>query len=206
MNKLTAIPLGIMIVTSILGLLGMGTVGTPSTIVIGGTDTATLYYDYGGHAKCFYNGTSVSETGLIYHATHATWKNASSPPYFTLYWDTSHTREVEWEEVGQQNPSVGTTETSFNNSYTGLWAMGVGFVLLATVVGLRIFGWGVSEESIKTILMLAFYTALWLIFAGLSYPLISAMELIGAISWFVITVMYAIGILSNMGNSNTGGS
>jgi hypothetical protein len=207
MNKLITIPLGIMVILSVLGLLGMGTVGSPDTISIGG-DSETVYYDLNGLAKCYMNGTGVNEEGnIIRHilTNTACWDNATLIYTYQLYFDTNAAQPIKWEQVGQPNPNNQGVLTDFDDEFLGLWAMIAGFAVLVGVVGLRVFGSGISEASVNSLISLAIYTALWLIFAVLSFPLVSEIELLGSLSWFVLTVLYTVGVLQTLGSGTPSG-
>lgn len=209
MKFLVGMPLTIIILVSILSLLGMAAPGGADVFTLGGDPSKTIYYDEGGHAVCYANGTAYDEPGNIFLGApypYAFWRNASFPPGFLLLYEGG-TTSVKFEDVGQGGPDDSPIEATFNDANLGLIAIIVGFLIFAGIVGLRIFSSGISEASINIILIGTMYMALWALFSALSYPVIALMSIMGPIFWFALTVCYAVGLLSTVGNqADSGGS
>jgi hypothetical protein len=187
-----------MTLISILGLLGLGTPGTPdSDIYIGGNPNLTLYYDSNGVAKCYANGTAYNEWGYIkqqYAVNVALWHNETSE--YGLYYDTGGEDYVPFSQVGRSQYDSEISVT-FNDAQVGLWAIIIGFGVFAGVVGFKVLDSGISEASLSLILTVTFWGIIWGVFAVLSYPIIISIGALGSIGWFGFTIMYTIGVFTS---------
>lgn len=79
---------------------------------------------------------------------------------------------------------------------TGGIALIVTIATLGALIGIRVLGSGLSEASIKIIMTGAFYAGLWTLLSVISANLIFAIEGFGALIYTVLTLLYAIGVVS----------
>lgn len=82
---------------------------------------------------------------------------------------------------------------------TGALAIIVAMIGIATIVGFQVIGSGISEESVRTIIIIIGYGSLWGFFSILSLNLIVAIELFGTLIYLSITIMYVIGVMRKIG-------
>lgn len=99
------------------------------------------------------------------------------------------------------NGTTTSFETSVDTTFgldpiTGGIALIITLSVLGGVIGLRVLGSGLSEASVKIILLAFFYGGLWAILSLLSINLITAIELFGGIIYMFLTLAYAIGVVN----------
>lgn len=206
---LILVPLAMLVIVAILSVAGLG-----STVFgdgrIGGDPSTTLYYDAGGHPCVYANGTAYDEAGQViqvggldaaWSGTWAAWKNTtlSFGTNYPLYWDQSAEQPIPWERNGETN--VGGQTFDVNQSM-GLIALVIALMAMAVVVGLRVLGSGTSN-SLVLVLGTA-YLGVWGIFSVLSLPLITSIPNFGNFFYFILTIMYTLGIVWSF--QGTGGT
>lgn len=107
------------------------------------------------------------------------------------------------------NVFLGASYVSFNtntpygitfgiNEITGAMAIIIILIYVAVLLGIQIFGSGISEHSIKVVISLTSYLAIWGVFSVLSYNLIISIEIFGIIIYIILTIMYVIGIINKI--------
>lgn len=84
------------------------------------------------------------------------------------------------------------------DSITGALAIIVALVGLAVLVGVQVFGSGISEQSVKTIIVITGYATLWGFFSFLSLNLIISIEVFGWIIYLILTIIYVIGVMGKI--------
>jgi len=84
------------------------------------------------------------------------------------------------------------------DAITGAIAIIIVLIAISVLVGLQIFGSGISEQSVKTIITITGYVSLWGIFSVLSINLINAIEIFGYLIYLILTIMYAIGVMNKL--------
>lgn len=84
------------------------------------------------------------------------------------------------------------------DSITGAIAIIIALVAIAVVVGIQILGSGISEQSIKAIIIVVGYASIWGIFSTLSLNLIIAIEIFGTIIYLFLTILYVIGVMEKL--------
>lgn len=84
------------------------------------------------------------------------------------------------------------------DSITGALAVIIALVGIATVVGIQVLGSGISEQSVKTIIVVIGYASIWGVFSALSLNLIVSIEIFGTIIYLFLTIMYAIGVMNRL--------
>lgn len=87
------------------------------------------------------------------------------------------------------------TEQAFGlDPITGGIALIITLAAIGAIIGLQIVGSGLSENSVKIILLSIFYGGLWAILSLLSYNLIVAIDTFGGMIYLVLTILFAIGV------------
>ena len=84
------------------------------------------------------------------------------------------------------------------DSITGAIAIIIALVAIAVVVGIQILGSGISEQSVKAIIIVVGYASIWGIFSTLSLNLIIAIEIFGTIIYLFLTILYVIGVMEKL--------
>ena len=75
------------------------------------------------------------------------------------------------------------------------------FVVIIAIVGLigiHIFGSGLSDQSVKIISGIIIYGGLWSIVSILSMPLILLIEVFGSLIYLGLTITYVVGVVSKL--------
>lgn len=83
---------------------------------------------------------------------------------------------------------------------TGALAIIIILISIAVVVGIKVLGSGISEQSVHTIIVIVGYGSMWGVFSVLSYNLIVSIQYFGLIIYLVLTIMYVIGVMSKLSN------
>lgn len=86
------------------------------------------------------------------------------------------------------------------DSITGALAIIIALIAIAVLIGAKILGSGLSEQSVRSILIIVGYGSLWGFFSILSMNLIIAIQIFGIIIYVLLTIMYAIGVMSKLSN------
>lgn len=103
------------------------------------------------------------------------------------------------------NPSMEAqlkSQTGSNNfsveMVTGVIALIIACTVVAVAAGIKLFGSGLSETSVKIIYNSTVYYGLWGIFSALSYPMFLAFPLFfGVFGWFILTLIYSLGFFES---------
>lgn len=102
----------------------------------------------------------------------------------------------EMKELEQRGMSLSNTVI-----FVGLF---VGMIAVATIIGLHIFGSGLSGASITIIFQLVIFLLLWSILSIFSYSLFLDVPLIGMFLWMVLTFCYTVGVVMRLGVGSGG--
>lgn len=104
------------------------------------------------------------------------------------------------------------TSTSFDISnvntffyideFSGALVIIITIMVLACLFGLQIMGSGLSTTSVRIIMVGISYYGVWGVFSVLSYNLIVSIEIVGALIYIVLTIMFTIGILNKITKSD----
>lgn len=86
---------------------------------------------------------------------------------------------------------------SLDDFYIAL-AVLIGIIAICIVVGITIFGSGLSGTSIKAILTIVSYIAFWVFLSIFSLNLLLRIQIFGIVFYVVITVLYCRGVLSQL--------
>lgn len=230
--KLILIPLTVVVILAMLSVAGLGTgdlSGTYSTYDVGTSKdlqgNLLILYDSGNNPVCYWNGTVVAgradTNGYIVqmkYVNYAAWKNNTIGVAYLLYWDDEHGGQlVEYdrlkstEGIGvfthyQIDPDSSSSSFDFTTSLSVVIIISV-LISVATIAGLKIkfVGSGVelSDVSVEILTKLGFYLTIWLILSLISYPLILEGGFLVFIIYFVLSLMYTIGIVQSFGGSGS---
>lgn len=120
-------------------------------------------------------------------------------------------KEVSAETLGGSGQFNETT-TAFDISdvntffyideFQGALVIIITVMVIATLFGLQIMGSGFSSTSVRIITIGVSYYGVWGVFSVLSYNLIISIEIIGALIYIVLTIMFSIGILNKFSESD----
>lgn len=200
--KFVLYPLATLIIIAMLSILNVGeSYGiygfTNETINMGTNFAGTIYYDSTETACCYANGTGVYAPGRITKIGSfydAFWLNDTG--YYPLYW--SDGTPIAWADVGKADPALGGVSTSYTFDITstlGLIALIIGFMAIAAVVGIKIVGSGIGENSSQIIMQFTMWLAIWGVFSAMALPFVMAMETLGTIVYFTLTLIYTLGLV-----------
>ncbi len=88
------------------------------------------------------------------------------------------------------------TEFYFNiDPITGAIAMIITFSAMAVFFGIKLFGSGLSDETVRVLTIAVIYTALWTVLSLLPIPLLFSIEVFGALIYVVLTIAYVGGVV-----------
>lgn len=193
--KYIAFPLFFLVFFSLLSQLGLGTQAPfgDGEINVGNLGQ-TGYFDEDGHQVLNLNFTAVGESGDIeYHPMGLSttlmmyWKNVTGT--YQLFDD---------DEASEQSVGGEVYDSSFSlNSSLGVIGIILAVMVVATVAGIQIVGSGENTFSIGVIVLGGVYLSLWGVFSVLSMALIIQLPIFGVILYFLLTLMYTIGIIKS---------
>jgi len=104
------------------------------------------------------------------------------------------------EEESELELEQGSLDLGFDMT-TGLVIVIIGAIALG-LIGLQVFGSGLSSFSVKIIWNGIIFYGLWSIFSVLSYSSIVSIPSFGALFWFIITFIYSLGVFGRMGSGS----
>lgn len=113
------------------------------------------------------------------------------------------------KEIGSENiAGYGTVNqsTSFYNisnvsamfyidEFAGGLVILIAIMIIAVIIGINIFGFGLSDQSVKILTIGLTYYGIWSIFSVLSYSLIVSIEVIGSLIYIILTIVFTIGLI-----------
>lgn len=207
----------------LLGILAMNGLGT-DTPTMNGNFTLNYIreeaaqgnidfylYDDNGNPKCFINGTGLGDGGSLIQITGpyppptAGWLNATSQ--YELYYDTAHYCPVNWYERNGEVfiPNNGRMDNAGSGQFNlasslGFIALIVAIMAVGTIAGITILGSGEKEFSVRLLTLGAAFLTFWGILTFMSYPLILEGGFYVFLAYFVLTAMYALGFIMEIGN------
>lgn len=216
-------PVGILAVLALLSVLGLG----QTEIITAGLNNATwgninyrtwsdttIYYDYHGNPKCYANLTAINEAGtvgdlptLAAQSGYSFWRNATG--FYQLYSDNTHTNALGIEDTGttmQGPPTQGGFSMTIGNSL-GLAVVISGIIVVGLIASVRVFGFGLSDVGINTLIKGGAYILIWAVFSGLTMNLLVAGgDLYSPLIYLGLTGVFAFGVMSEIGTPSNGGS
>lgn len=74
---------------------------------------------------------------------------------------------------------------------------------IALLIGLRAFGTGLSDESVRIASLGIIYTSIWFLLSTLAIPLMFAIELFGALIYTTLTIAYAVGVIQKIAGGSS---
>lgn len=81
------------------------------------------------------------------------------------------------------------------SSIIGFVGMFVGIAILVGIIGIRIFGIGLADTSISTIMTITVLLLLWTFLSVTAYSHLAGIPILGPILWVLLTFMYLAGAL-----------
>lgn len=97
----------------------------------------------------------------------------------------------------------GERSIDFNiDPITGMIALLVGIAVFTILIGFRILASGLSDTSVRSMMVGVSYTGLWGVLTVLSISTIKSIELIGSVLYVFLTVGYVIGVIDKMTGGN----
>ena len=71
-------------------------------------------------------------------------------------------------------------------------------VMLGAIFGLRFFSSGLSDTSVKTLIIGLSYGSLWILFSVFAQPLLADIQLFGSLIYITLTIGYVIGVIQKI--------
>lgn len=210
--KLIVVPLAFLFVFAILASFGLGSdLGVAGGFGVGSSDDG--YFDADGHKVCDENFTYTGEWGhlliLEHHDVAATkdiyWCNQtdylgrphifyesenhplSGANIFEAFENSDGTNEGGWYVFFQITGVMGFVALIFA-------AMSVGLV-----VGIKAFGFGISESVVKIIVIGGMFISLWTFLSVVAWGLILSIPIVGPTFYLFLSLLYTLGIGSLIG-------
>lgn len=193
--KLIAVPLVILAFLGVFGMLFGYETGGSVVINSASGNPEDYYYNEDGYIICCVNGSKYYPTDdgfITYYGTQPVipvWRNSTGD--YVLY--TSDQTELVTEHSGEFD------------MLTGLGFIGAiaAIMIIVSFVGVRVFGSGLSEVSTSTIIKGTVLIAMWCVFSIMAIGLLAQIPLyLGGIFYFMLTVLYAVGIVQNIGGTS----
>lgn len=217
-------PVAVLGVLALLSSLGLGT----TEIQTAGLDNATwgnvnyrtyeettIYYDQNGRSVCYANLTFVdpSEIGTVgetppglggtYASQITFFHNATG--YYQLYRDQAGEDPLMISETGTTFQGTGSGFSMSLGTTLGLIAVISGICAIGVIASVKIFGFGLSDTGVNTLMKGGAYIMIWAIFSGLAMNLIVAgADVFVPMIYLALTGAYAFGALGDIGTPSSG--
>ncbi len=68
---------------------------------------------------------------------------------------------------------------------------------LVAVIGIRLFGSGLSDQTVRITTLVIVYSSIWTLLSIPAFPLITSIEIFGPLIYIVLTIGYAVGVIQN---------
>lgn len=189
MKSLIVFPLIIIVVLGLFGQMGLSTFDSEANAY----QEYDGLFDVDGHKLCDLNGTAVGEAGYLRHrwgvGITETWWNNVTGTYLT--YNTPNGVNYDFDVLGF---NMGTS--------LGVIGLCVAVIALATIAGVKIVGSGIGEFSVRTIVIATAFISLWALFSLMSMNMITQIPIFGVGFYFFITIMYAIGMFTEIGGGD----
>ncbi|MFX1590584.1 MAG: hypothetical protein ACFFC1_20820 [Promethearchaeota archaeon] len=88
--------------------------------------------------------------------------------------------------------------TFYIDEFAGALVIIIAIMIIACLIGLNIFGSGLSDTSVRILSIGITYYGIWSIFSVLSYELIVNIEVIGVLLYITLTIVFTIGIVQKI--------
>lgn len=178
-------------------LMGSGIANEQSWYQSGeGQFIGEIYWDENGDPLCYQNGTAYfagDDGWLGWRVGRSAWE--TNPAWFNTT-DTYLCYETPYGELHQRS-----YEFDLMSSF-GLIGVISLVMFVVSFVGIRVFGTGLSEISVSTIVKGSLFITIWAIFSALSIGLVIQVPYsIGGIFYFFLTVLYTLGIIQQIGGN-----
>lgn len=207
--KLLVFPLTVLMVVGLFSTLGLGqSPVSPERWAAGrvgyGGGEDESWYDSTDHLVAYANGSAAGEAGIIGHGwspNNATnqfyWLNKTMAGLDYTYW-VRNTQYQIWQ--GVDGDEISAWYRNFGtNTALGFIAIVSVIMALGAVIGLKIFGFGIGETSTKVILLGSALIGIWSLFSFMAYDLILSIPMFGWIFYMILTLMYLMGIVVQIG-------
>lgn len=181
-----------------LSWTGIGTVDlTVADTLEGYSGAANGWFDADDHLVAYPNGSYAGEYGNITYPITA----GSTGPWNTIpIWKNASGSYNVFDDTGERMmPDQANIEFDIATSL-GLIALVAAGIILATVVGTRILGSGVSEESVSAIWKGTLLLTVWGVFSVLSMTMITSIALLGPFFYLFLTIVYCLGVINQVGH------
>lgn len=103
---------------------------------------------------------------------------------------------------GDLTSSLSVDSSFAIDEFWGLLSAIITISVIGAIFGIQLFNAGLNSESVKTLIIAISYIGLWGLFSLLSYDLIMSIPVFGAIIWFLLTFVYALGIVKKITGGN----
>lgn len=190
--KLLLFPLVIMFIVSMLSTAGLGADLSDEQNIYYIGDPTGGFFDSTGHMVAYTNKTSYDDTGVMKVVTGAgTWGELDT----RLKWDNgSGTLYVVYDYTG----------SSILQKHGGSFNLFSSDGLIAVIAAVAVIGGVVSVFAGDLGASLAFkggvLVAIWAVFSLINMTLLTKIPLVGPIFYLGLTVMYAMGIINQVGS------
>ena len=77
-------------------------------------------------------------------------------------------------------------------------ALLVSVIVVASIVGIQVFASGLSESTVRVIILLTGFIGIWTALSLLVFNLIKSIEVFGSIIYIILTLGYTIGVIQKI--------
>lgn len=201
--KLILIALIPLVLISICSMAGMGTTFTLGSAHYGADPSKTIYYDYGGNPTAYANETAyrAGDSGTWEDAAGDLGWHNESVTYYYLYWDSSGSVKIKFEDRGQSFDSgLGISNISISGA-VGFFALITMLIVIGVVAGARFLTYGQAEETVSLILKGTAFGAVWAVFSTFSYNvMLGSNQIILQVAYITLTLIFTLGVVNSFGH------
>lgn len=199
--KLLIFPLIFLVIFTMLSWMGVGAVPTSniSGTLTGYSGAANGWFDSTDHLVAYPNGTAAGEAGNITFPVQ--YAAGSAGPWKAVpFWTNSSGNFNVYDATGQRILPQEQQITFDIASSLGLIAIIGAGIILAAVVGTRILGSGVSEESVSAIWKGTLLLTIWAVFSVTAMGMIAQVAWLGPFFYLFLTILYCLGVVNQVGH------
>lgn len=81
---------------------------------------------------------------------------------------------------------------------TGAIAIIMALAITVSIIGIKILGSGLSDESVRTLIIAITYTGIWTVLSILAYALLVSIEIFGLLIYVALTIGYVVGVIEKI--------
>lgn len=186
---------------ALLGQMGLGASWNTSGTMVYNPNLDEGWYDADNHQVVLGNGSFAGENGTM--GLHLDIPDGIGESRGNVTWTNATGSYVCYQVTGEQATQANWGFNFSLGTSLGFIALVVGIIVFAGIIGTKVLGstaGGGNDTSSAMILKGTFFLGLWGILSALAITLITAVDVLGPIFYIILTLLYCVGIVGQVGN------